>query len=455
MSNIQSTLAVVMAVLSGTVAAARADGRPVRIDSIGFKHAVYDVSSGSLRPMSGAARGSNKLWSCNDFTGYFLPAGNCVQPDPNYPQVDALLTDWGDLDECSTIEAFTVSYATNANADPNAVQLTIFFGDNANGFDDNDPNGTVAGFVANLPGRPPGFPYQFVAWSVTFQLTGAGAHFALGDSDLDADGRLDFSYSYGFLGAAGYGDSTLTGPLIVEPNDPLLSAGAEDAYDVYQQDPNNPCSDPNALFAYAGTFWFGGAPSGPFAQFPMVLYGTPGAPGCPIPGCAEGDLDGDCMVGLADLSDLLENFGCMSADACYDANADIDGDGTNGLGDLSALLEQFGTNCNVPGPRALPTLDIDVESASPDCCKNVVFSGECDPKGGIVYITWKKPNGEWQYKRQASCTNDGTYEVTAKRSDAPALRVFRASQKRACEEEASRSGEVASPTCEPAADCPN
>ncbi len=77
-----------------------------------------------------------------------------------------------------------------------------------------------------------------------------------------------------------------------------------------------------------------------------LVFAPVASPGCPNPGCESGDLDGDCVVGLADLSDLLENFGCSSSDACYDANADIDGDGSVGLGDLSELIEEFGTNCN-------------------------------------------------------------------------------------------------------------
>ncbi len=64
----------------------------------------------------------------------------------------------------------------------------------------------------------------------------------------------------------------------------------------------------------------------------------------PDPPCI-GDLDGDGQIGLADLSDLLENYGCCAADACYDENADIDADGCVGLGDLSELLSVFGSDC--------------------------------------------------------------------------------------------------------------
>lgn len=67
-----------------------------------------------------------------------------------------------------------------------------------------------------------------------------------------------------------------------------------------------------------------------------------------------GDLDGDGTIELADLSDLLENFGCCSPAACYDAGADLDGNGCVGLEDLSALLANFGVVCvfQYPPPPA-------------------------------------------------------------------------------------------------------
>lgn len=66
------------------------------------------------------------------------------------------------------------------------------------------------------------------------------------------------------------------------------------------------------------------------------------SPGCPSPGCEDGDLDGDCVVGLADLSALLTNYG-LSGQGLV---GDTDNDGTVGLADLSALLTQYGTDCN-------------------------------------------------------------------------------------------------------------
>ena len=57
----------------------------------------------------------------------------------------------------------------------------------------------------------------------------------------------------------------------------------------------------------------------------------------------EGDLDGDNDVDLADLSQLLANYGVTSGAAYEDG--DLDGDGDVDLADLSALLAVYGTTC--------------------------------------------------------------------------------------------------------------
>jgi hypothetical protein len=55
------------------------------------------------------------------------------------------------------------------------------------------------------------------------------------------------------------------------------------------------------------------------------------------------DLDGDCVVGQADLGLLLSNYGCTAgAGAC---SADLDGDGKTGQADLGILLSAYGTSC--------------------------------------------------------------------------------------------------------------
>ncbi len=56
-----------------------------------------------------------------------------------------------------------------------------------------------------------------------------------------------------------------------------------------------------------------------------------------------GDLDGDGIVGLADLARLLSRYGTTSG-AVY-ADGDLDGDGSVDLSDLAALLAVYGTTC--------------------------------------------------------------------------------------------------------------
>ncbi len=56
-----------------------------------------------------------------------------------------------------------------------------------------------------------------------------------------------------------------------------------------------------------------------------------------------GDLNGDQVIDLGDLSMLLVNFGMLEGATYYDG--DLDGDGDVDLLDLSALLIVFGTSC--------------------------------------------------------------------------------------------------------------
>lgn len=304
--------------------------RVVKPNSIGFKHGVYNFETGKVEPVGGGVdRLDPIIWQSQMTTGYFFGLGNCGRPAEN----TELALDWGDM-AANTVTGFQIGYATDSATDPNSVTILWAYGNNTNGFGDNEFP-FIAGFFAGLPGLPPGFPYQFVGWFVTFDLTGSGLEFALGDQDLDGDTLADFGYFYTILD---YGTSTATGPLLSEPNDPLSGPGAENAFDLYVQDPNHLCVDPNAGFFLDGTYWFGGVP---FAQWHMVLYGG-AAPGCPNPGCEDGDLDGDCIVGLSDLSALLTNFGLTGAGLA----GDTDGDGDVDLADLSALLSQFGNNCN-------------------------------------------------------------------------------------------------------------
>ena len=56
-----------------------------------------------------------------------------------------------------------------------------------------------------------------------------------------------------------------------------------------------------------------------------------------------GDLDGDGVIGLSDLAQLLSNYGTTSG-AVYE-DGDLDADGDVDLADLAALLAVYGTVC--------------------------------------------------------------------------------------------------------------
>jgi PKD domain len=79
-----------------------------------------------------------------------------------------------------------------------------------------------------------------------------------------------------------------------------------------------------------------------------VLLYTAAPAGCPIPGCTNGGIDtdfnGDCEVGLTDLSILLANFGTLSG--ATNATGDTDANGNVNLTDLSNLLTRFGNTCH-------------------------------------------------------------------------------------------------------------
>jgi hypothetical protein len=74
-----------------------------------------------------------------------------------------------------------------------------------------------------------------------------------------------------------------------------------------------------------------------------------GCTDCPNPGssgdyCTADILNADCLVNLADLAQLLGNYGITSGGTHEDG--DLDGDGDVDLADLAALLGQYGDDCN-------------------------------------------------------------------------------------------------------------
>lgn len=306
-------------------------------ESIGYRHITYHLATGERIPGEPSTeRLSDVIWQAASPTGHFFRLSSCSHT-PVGQRPEEIVLDWGDLPAGSMVSGMRIAYATDAPAGPDAVTLTWTFLNNSNGFNNNDFDAVAASFTAALPGRPAGWPYDFVGWFVTFDLAGSGTAFPLGDMDIDGDGLADFAYTFTVRDASG---ATATGPLSGgDPNDPL-SMGIEDAYDRYLQDPNHPCVDPDARFFYDATLFFN---NDPFAQVYMVLYGD--TAGCPAaPDCPQ-DIDGNGVVGLSDLSLVLEAFGCDAQDACYNPCADLTESGSVGLGDLSQLLGVFGLTC--------------------------------------------------------------------------------------------------------------
>jgi hypothetical protein len=325
-------------VLAGASGVPASAGERIRPDSIGFKRAVYHAATGVLEPVDGGAqeRLGHVIWRSTQFSGYFAGLGSCGRPG----ETDEMFFDWGDLPGPASINGFELAYATDASEGPNAIELALQFYSNSNGFAENQWP-PVAGFWLALPGKPAGYEYPFFGWFVTVDLEGSGLEFTLGDEDLDGDGFRDFGYSYHALR---YGDSTATGPLISEPNDPLSGPGAEGAFDLYIRDPNaaNPC-DPNTPFNYDGTYWF----DWPFPQFHLALYsGSPCVPtDCSQSNCGCADFNADGRVNIGDLSRLLSAFGAYPGVPRYDPAVDNDCPLGVGLEDLSALLSVYGLEC--------------------------------------------------------------------------------------------------------------
>ena len=78
---------------------------------------------------------------------------------------------------------------------------------------------------------------------------------------------------------------------------------------------------------------------------PCTAYNSPaqcGLVGAWPVGCCRADLDGDGVVGLADLQNLLANYGSSGVGP---EEGDLDGDGDIDLADLQLLLSVYGTTC--------------------------------------------------------------------------------------------------------------
>jgi len=83
----------------------------------------------------------------------------------------------------------------------------------------------------------------------------------------------------------------------------------------------------------ASDVWYGAPAPGIEFEFAFRLYAA---------GTCAGDLTGDGLVNLDDLSVLLQHYGQTGATS---ADGDLDGDGDVDLQDLSNLMELYGSQC--------------------------------------------------------------------------------------------------------------
>ncbi len=312
---------------------------PELLPAKGPHYATYTMATGELTPTPGPVRYGGLVWGAFNWTGWYWNShGNGCLP-----------LDWGDCGNPSDpylINGFRIWYQPTAGL-PSLDTIVWFYGEE-NGWN-SYAHVPLAGFRMNdLPTNP-----NF-SWLITVDLAG-GFEFLLEGSDVDADGLVDFGYTYWFLGPS---PTQNVGPVIAGlAGDPNGNApGQEDSFDWYE--PNDP--NQGLAYTYVGTYYFG---SDPFAQFAMQIFegNAPNEPNepspCPNPGGSGkycfADIDCgnppcDCIVGLPDLAMLLSNYGMTTGATHGDGDvepAPPNGDGDVDLGDLAELLSQYGDDC--------------------------------------------------------------------------------------------------------------
>ncbi len=326
------------------------------IDGVGYLS--YNVQTGKVTPVETLPRDLGApLWIVDySYTSYFWSAS---------PGTGDASIDWGDVDGSRAFGGFGFAEFTNSQSGSGDLWAAILMYEEENGHNSSGRVYTVGYLIANIPGstHPPDEYWGYI-WGVEPVET-----FVLDGSDLDGDGLGDFGYFQFFSGrdpGCLHGPA-LCGDLGLDPNNlPPECPGVEDVFEYFVNaswnlDPNN--LDPNNIQpSFVGTYWFGGGPHS-FSQFYFALY----APVCPNRGDSgyycEADIAGeegpDCVVGLADLAQLLGNYGCGSPS---DPNCvatlmmgDVEpydpwwpGDGDVDLADLALMLAQYGDDCNWP-----------------------------------------------------------------------------------------------------------
>jgi len=311
----------------------------------GVNTGTYDLATGQLSPAP-AERMGVSIWAATADTGWYFS---------NYDDGITVL-DWGDLADDgygttgTDIGGFAFAYATSLMMPTMLDAIIVFYGDE-NGFNTNGRIPLSGFWVTNLPtGTATGN-----GWIITIDLEGQGLEFTIVGNDLDGDTLYDWGYTYWFINLP----TSATGPFLsYDPNiSPPLAPGAENSFDEF--------TDPNLIpGSYLGTYWFGGDP---YAQFYMELFDMFNKPveGCPNPGDSgkfcladihpnnsdgmwDYAVDGNCIVDLGDLAQLLGNYGITAGAGREEGDVHPAGvgDGDVDLGDLAELLGQYGDDCN-------------------------------------------------------------------------------------------------------------
>jgi hypothetical protein len=334
-----------LAAVGMLAAPALAGSEILPIDGVGYLR--YNVATGQVTPVEMQTRDLGApIWICDySYSNYFWGAE---------PFAGEAGLDWADVASDRAFGGFGFTEFTNSQSGDGDLYAVICMYEEENGHDSAGRVYTDGYLINNIPGstHPPTEFWGYI-WGVE-----VATPFTLDGSDLDGDGLGDWGYFQFFSGVT---PASLHGPAIcglLDPNAlPPECPGVEDAFDLFadptwNDGPNN--IDPNNIEpAFVGTMWFGGPPV--FAQFYFALY----APVCPNRGEAgrycEADIDGsyDCIVSLADLAQLLGNYGMTTGATLMDGDVDPydpwwPGDGDVDLGDLAELLSQYGDDCNWP-----------------------------------------------------------------------------------------------------------
>jgi hypothetical protein len=360
---------LIVAAVCLIAAPASAGSRILPIHGTGYLN--YNAATGEITPATPATRNIGPvIWHATQESGYFYGHEEFVECS----------LDWGDIGTVGVpveIGGLGWSEFTNSQAADGDLQMVIMVYCDENGFN-TAGRVALAGYVIdNIPGstHPPN---EF--WGYLWRLEALDPIIIDGD-DLDADGMQDFGYVHWFEVIPS--EDAIAGPAIAgDPNaNPPTAPGIENAFDMFN-DPDLYNDGNLATAEYWGTYWFGGTP---FAQFFWEMF----LPGCPNRGCSgrycQADIDGsfDCLVNLADLAQLLSNYGTSTGMTLL--NGDVDpydpffpGDGDVDLGDLAELLSQYGDDCNWPLPTGACCMPSGAcwQLSEPNCrCLGGVFQG--------------------------------------------------------------------------------